>query len=387
MELTRLVLRQFRNYAELNQQFSAGLNLLVGGNAQGKSNLLEAIYLLATTKSMRGARDAELIAWEARAAVVSGWVRRDRQPDTELEVVLSRDEGKTLAAHGARVPRTGDFVGQLQVVAFCAADLEIVRGEPARRRRFLDLEISQISPSYCHALGRYRRVVEQRAQLLKSLRGRSVAGSEALLATWTEQLIQYGAPIVARRARYLADLGERAGAIHHELTEGREHLTVGYRCSFPIAGAESAEAVAVAFREALARVADDERRRGLCLVGPHRDDVAFLFDGHDARPYGSQGQQRTIALSLRLAELDLMEEVAGEPPVCLLDDVFSDLDDRRRAQLFERIGERCQTLVTCARLGALPETVRRRGVVYEVEAGRLRRCELAPAALSPRRGL
>ncbi|MBI3911147.1 MAG: DNA replication/repair protein RecF [Armatimonadetes bacterium] len=369
MELTRLSLLHFRNYASLNHAFSPGLNLLVGGNAQGKSNLLEAIYLLATTKSMRGARDTELISWSEPTAVVTGRIRRERQPDAELEVVLSRAGPKLLATHGARAARVMDFVGQLQVVAFCAADLEIVRGEPARRRRFLDLEISQISPRYCHALGCYKRVVEQRAQLLRATRDRRVPGLEAMLAPWTEQLVRYGAQVVERRQRYISELAERAVLVHEDLTEGRERLDISYRCSFPLAGATTLDATEIAFREALERAAGDERRRGLCLVGPHRDDLGFLFDGHDARPYGSQGQQRTIALSVRLAELDLLREETGEAPLCLLDDVLSDLDERRRTHLFERVGDRCQTFVTCVRLAALPTEIQRRGMVYHVEAG------------------
>lgn len=366
MILRYLSLRQFRNYPELHQEFAPGLNLIVGANGQGKTNLLEAIYLLATSKSLRGSRDVDLIGWDAPAALVTGEVLREKSHDVELEVVLSRQERKALVVNTVRVSRAMEFVGQLKAVAFSATDVEIVRGEPSRRRRFLDLGISQISPSYCHALACYRKVVEQRTRLLKALQGGRGAGET--LEAWTEQLVTYGERLVERRRQFVEQLEERARVIHERLTEGRERLTVAYEPSFRLRAGETAEA---AYRRALGEQQLEELRRGVCLVGPHRDEVLFLIDGRDARVFGSQGQQRTVALSVRLGELELMRELTGETPVCLLDDVFSELDARRRKHLFEVTLEQCQTFLTTTDLGLLPEAVRDGAQLFWVEEGRL----------------
>jgi DNA replication and repair protein RecF len=268
-----------------------------------------------------------------------------------------------------------DFIGQLKVVAFCAADLETVRGEPARRRRFLDLEISQLSPSYCHTLGYYRKVTEQRSRLLKLARDRAArAAAEETLGEWTEQLVQHGSRLVERRRHFVERLQEYAQPIHALLSDQRELLTVAYRPSFR-AGEEAlstTEGIQAAFRQALAHVHEEELRRQMCLVGPHRDDVTLLINGREVRTYGSQGQQRTVALSLKLAEVELMHEMSGEAPVCVLDDVFSELDARRRAHIFDVILDTCQVFLSTTDADLMPVELRRRGLVLEVSDGALR---------------
>ncbi len=372
MVLRRLSLLHFRNYAEFQYGFAPGLNYLVGPNAQGKSNLLEAGYLLATTKSMRGGRDTEMVAWDRNVAVVTGEVGRELTYDVELEVCLSRNEPKSLAVNRARVPRVTEFVGQLKAVAFSSADIDIVRGEPARRRRFLDLEISQASPAYCHTLACYRKVLDQRTRLLKVLRERGgprAADREESLAEWTAQLVRYGARLVERRAAFLRRLAEFAQPIHALLTDQREHLGLAYESSFALPRAGGSDETAGAFAEALAGVRHEELRRGVCLIGPHRDDLSFLFNGREARVYGSQAQQRSVVLSARLAELELLREECGESPVCLLDDVLSELDDRRREHLFEIITGAGQVLLTGTDEDALPEGARRAATLHEVREG------------------
>lgn len=379
MLLRHLSLQQFRNYISFQQQFGPALNVMYGGNAQGKTTLLEGVYLLATSKSMRGSRDSELIRWDAPAAVVTGQVLRTKANDLDLEVALSTTEKKSLVVNTIRVTRAMDFVGQLKAVAFSLSDLEVVRGEPSRRRRFLDLEISQLSPSYCHALACYRKVVEQRSKLLKMARDRSLRATlEENVNAWTEQLIQYGSRLVHRRQQFLQHLGEYALPIHGVLTEEQERLTLAYRPSFKLsesartmaAGeAEGLEAVQNAFREALAQVREEEYRRQVCLVGPHRDDLMFLVNGRDVRVYGSQGQQRTVALSAKLAEVELMRELSGEPPVCLLDDVFSELDARRRGHIFDVTLGACQTFLSTTDLELLPPAVLKQAEIYRVRDG------------------
>jgi DNA replication and repair protein RecF len=373
MILERLSLRDYRNYTALDAAFSSGANILVGQNAQGKTNLLEAVYLLATTKSLRGSRDQEVIAWEKERAMVTGEVRRTRRADVELEAIISRAEKKLLRVNGVRQTRVMDFVGQLNAVAFSTSDIEVIRGEPALRRRFLDLEISQISPSYCHSLAYYRRTLEQRNQLLKQARDRRHHGPvEESLAPWNDQLISYGSRIIERRAQFLRRLQEFARTVHSALTEETEYLGLTYKPSVPIEGEPSLEEIRMTFTEALDEVRAEERARGVSVVGPHRDDLACLVNGYDVRTYGSQGQQRTAALSIKLAEIELIRDLTEEPPVCLLDDVMSELDERRRSHIFDVTMGTCQTLLTCTDTATLPAEILRQAEVLEVRAGAVR---------------
>jgi len=370
MILRHLELRQFRTYPSLAQEFSPALNVLVGDNGQGKTNLLEAVYLLATSKSFRGSRDADLVRWDEPAAVVTGQALREKAHDVEVEVGLAQGHKKSLLVNTVRQTRAGDFIGQLKVVCFSAADLETVRGEPARRRRFLDLEISQLSPSYCHTLGYYRKVVEQRNRLLKSLRYRGAAASEETgLGAWTEQLIQHGTKLVERRRQFLERLDALAGPIHAQLTEEGERLRIAFEPAFRLPEEEGK--TETAFREALGAVRQEELRRQMSLIGPHRDDVLFLVNGRDVRVYGSQGQQRTAALSVKLAEVLLMRDLAGEAPVCVLDDVFSELDAKRRSHIFEVVLGQCQTFLSTTDRGFVPPEVLRQASVWEVRGGAL----------------
>lgn len=371
MILRHLSLQEFRNYASLRQEFSPSLNVLTGSNAQGKSNALEAVYLLATSKSMRGSKDVELIRWDQPAAVITGEVLRTKANDIEVEVALSRTGPKSLVVNTVRQPRAMEFIGQLKVVCFSVADLEVVRGEPSRRRRFLDLEISQLSPSYCHALGYYRKILEQRNRLLKMMRDRSTRmGAEETLVSWTDQMIVYGAKLVERRAQFLTKLNEFCQPIHEMLTEGRELLTVSYSPTFKSAG--GAEDIQEAFRTALATVKQEELRRQVSVMGPHRDDILFLVNGRDVRTYGSQGQQRTVALTIKLAEVELMRDLTDEAPVCLLDDVFSELDAKRRGHIFDVTLGACQTFISTTDVELLPASVLSDANVWNVQDGRLR---------------
>jgi DNA replication and repair protein RecF len=372
MLLRELCLRHYRNYPALSAGFSPALNVFVGTNAQGKTNLLEAIGLLATTKSLRGSRDQELIAFDSEFGADTGVVTREQRPDVTLEVTLGRGQLKSVRVNGVRQHRLIDFIGQFNAVSFSSADIEVIRGEPSLRRRFLDLEISQIGPSYVYALAHYRRILEQRNRLLKAIREGGGRGSLAdSLAAWDEELLEHGSSMVQRRRQFIRHLEELALPIHARLTEEGEELGITYECSFPLPEADDAEEVRAVFEEALREHRAEELRRGLSLVGPHRDDVLFEVNGRDVRVYGSQGQQRTAALSTRLAEIEVIRELTGEPPVCLLDDVLSELDDLRRAQLFDVTVGACQTFLTCTSTRSLPEAVLADARVYRVAAGTL----------------
>ena len=371
MRVTDLKLADFRNYATLDITPGAGLNVVVGRNAQGKSNILEAIYILATSKSTRAGKDTELIRFGTPQAKVTADVVRDKNSDIEVEMLLSLTEKKSARINGVRHTKLADAIGQVNAVLFDSGDLEIIRGEPAIRRRFLDLEISQTSPRYVHALAAYRKTLEQRNKLLRDIRdSRASFSAFDVIPAWNQQLALHGARLVERRRQFLGRLRELAATIHGTLSDDRDELDITYNPSFNIDGAVDEAAVEARFVEALDNVMEEELTRGTTVRGPQRDDVSFTVNGQDCRLYGSQGQQRTVALSLKLAERQLIEELVGEPPILLLDDVLSDLDDVRRHHLFELTAQGgSQTFLSCTNLRAFSKEVLARSVVYTVVSG------------------
>ena len=360
-------LRRFRNYTELDFHPSPGLNILVGENAQGKSNLLESIYLLSTTKSLRASRDSEMIQRGEELAGAAVEVIRQTEADAEVEIAIASTDKKTVKINGVRRPRVIELLGRLNSVHFSSIDLGIVSGEPANRRRYLNLEISQISPKYVFDLASYKKALEQRNRLLRDLRDKPM--QESGLEVWTEQLVRYGAPLIEKRRFFLERLAPLADEIHRELTDARESLAILYLPNVPLSDDRSESAAESALRTHLQKSTGEELRRGITLAGPQRDDVQFLINGADARLYGSMGQQRTVVLSLKLAQYRLMEEYVGESPVMLLDDVFSDLDDRRREHLLRWVRGRCQTFITTTNLHAFPEEIVAESAIYSVRDG------------------
>ena len=408
MLVCQLKLSGFRNYNVLDLTPGEGLNILHGANAQGKSNVLEALSLLATTRSFRAGRESEMIFRDSEMAHVTAEVAREREGDAEIQVSVFQTDKKAVRVNGLKRSRVVDILGQFNAVFFGSVDLPIVTGEPSTRRHYLNIEISQISPRYVYDLGHYKRVLEQRNRLLRDLRERPRPPAEAGLDVWNEQLIQFGAPLFEKRRFYIERLAPLADQIHRELTDGKEGLEVRYipsivlpRCGEPDrlreyspedrylaeaqASAESeaptrpqtppesplsaTETIANAFRRALEGVGQDEARRGTTLLGPQRDDLVFLINGLDARIYGSQGQQRTVVLALKLAEFQLIEDYVGEPPVMLLDDVMSDLDDTRRKHLLRWVRRRCQIFLTCTNLRSFPKEILDEATTFRVVAG------------------
>ncbi|HLT58146.1 MAG: DNA replication/repair protein RecF [Limnochordales bacterium] len=377
MKLRRLLLKDFRNYTHLDLEPAPGLNLLVGANAQGKTNLLESILFLAVFRSPRAAREAELIRWGAAEAHAAAVLARG-EATGRLEVRLRQDRPKAILWNGA-VLRPQEALGILTAVSFFPDDLELVKGAPAGRRRLLDVLLCQADGRYRRHLARLLRVLRHRNVQLKALQGQRHGA--ALLDVFNEQLLNEAVPILVRRAQAVRRLGEWAAAIHGRITGQRERLELVYRPFFagegegPDPGWEEAGAVRERFAEVLRRRQGEELARGVSLVGPQRDDVQFLIDGADARTFASQGQQRTAVLACKLAELEFLRTETGAYPVLLLDDVLSELDGSRRAYLLEAVGETVQTFVTAAHLDPLPGDLRRRAQVFHVERG-----SAAPAA-------
>ncbi len=371
MYIESVNLTNFRNYANLEFEPGEGFNILYGMNAQGKSAILESIYLLATSKSHRTSRDMDLIRIGESMARVCADVYRTARNEVTLEVILSRAEKKTVRIDRAKHPRIGDLVGQLNAVIFSSVDIDMVRGEPSLRRRFLNLEISQVSPRYVYALGRYKRVLDQRNNVLREMK---LAGGPASgLEVWDTQLAAYGATVISRRREFIRFLADGAARLYESLTDGSEKLAVTYKPSLDMGAAQTEQEVSAAILAALAARREMDVSRGTTSVGPHRDDLALVVNDLPVREYGSQGQQRTVAVALKLAEIDLMIQEVGEPPVVLLDDVMAELDEVRRAKVFELTKDRCQTMVTTTNLMELDERVRESSALFEVAQGTVRR--------------
>jgi len=354
VHLSRLQLHNFRNYPALDLPLQPGLTVLHGQNAQGKTNVLEAIYLLASGTSYRAASDKEVIRWGApeteRLARVTG---RLAGSEAELEVVVADMPGlstKRALVNGAG-KRLADFVGRLPAVLFGPEQLDLVTGSPSQRRGYLDGALSQTDRAYYRALAVYTRVLQQRNQLLKAFRERDVQPDELLY--WDQQLVEAGSLISSRRARCLQQLSPLAARQHERLAPGGGELQLDYETKlfrsdggWQRLAAASSEDIAAEFRAWLRLESDREIAQGTSVVGPHRDDLLLRIDGKPVEKFGSRGQQRTVALALKLAELELVQAHTGEQPLLLLDDVLSELDEARRGALRDVVHGHEQVLLT-----------------------------------------
>lgn len=367
MHVQILELLGFRNYATLAFNPAMGLNVLYGTNAQGKSAVLESLYLLATSKSHRTSHDADMIRIGDEATRVNARVIRTASTDIALEVILSRKEKKTVKLNGAKHQKIADLIGQLKAVIFSALDIEMVRGEPDLRRRFLNLEISQVSPQYVFVLARYKRSLEQRNNLLKELR--TGIGSSMPLDVWDAQVAEYGSGVIARRRKFCASLSLTAADIYGFLTDSAEQMSLSYKPSLQLEDGTSEADIRDAFVRKLAEKRDIDIARATTTVGPHRDDIGFEISGMDARDFASQGQQRTAALAVKLAEVELMEQEAGESPIVLLDDAGAELDELRRRRVVEKTAGKCQTFITTTRPDELGNELLQAADLFEVKAG------------------
>ena len=347
MYLRSLHLSNFRNYAQQQVEFGSPKTILVGENAQGKSNLLEAVELLATLKSHRASRDREFVRRGATAGKILATIDRLGTLH-EMAVDLRQQGRRSLRLDGQIVRRRADFLGQLNAVTFSSLDLDLVRGGPSARRDWLDGILLQLEPVYSDIWDRFRQVLKQRNALLKCVE----PADESSLAAWNAELVAAGTRVIRRRSRLLQRLQPLAQKWHGEISGARESLSLSYAPQVEIANSDATVAeVQERFWLELRDKVAAERVRGTSLVGPHRDDVLLEIDGNPAREYGSQGQQRTLVLSLKLAELELIEAVVGEAPLLLLDDVLAELDLQRQDRLLDTISDRVQTIVTTTHLG------------------------------------
>lgn len=375
MHVHSLELDYYRNYRRLSLELDRNLNIFIGDNAQGKTNLIESIYLLATGRSHRTFRDTDLIKWNATAAQVKAQVNT-QMGSFSMRVLLSNNRRKRFWIGGEELRRQSDLIGFLNVVLFSPDDLQLVKGSPSMRRHFIDLGLAQVSKVYRHDLVEYNKVLQQRNSLLKNIAERKAKVDE--LHLWDAQLIEYGTRLMYKRAHAIQRIAGFAGESHKGISGGEENLTIHYLPFYLKEGESVADTKLPLIEEINERFAKQlesnrlqELRRGTTLAGPQRDDLLFQIDGKDARQFASQGQQRTVVLALKLAELEFMREEVGEYPTLLLDDVLSELDSSRRSFFLETIGNKVQTLLTTTDRGNFRRDELRHSRQYVIMDGQL----------------
>ena len=366
MYLKTLELHNFRNYADLVVEFGSGINVLLGENAQGKTNLLESIYFLALTRSHRTNSDRDLISWKTKAARVSGSVQKEHTV-TPLEINLS-SKGKNAKVNHLEQSRLSQYVGQLNVILFAPEDLSIVKGSPAVRRKFIDMEFGQMSSKYLYNSTQYRSVLKQRNQYIKQLQF-NPKGDQVYLDVLSDQLAAHGAEIIFQRIQFLKKLEKWSQEVHKEISQGKEKLSFQYVSPISSDQADTTEKIYAALQALFQKQREKELQQGKTLVGPHLDDVRFMVNDKNVSTFGSQGQQRTTALSVKLAEIDLMKEETGEYPVLLLDDVLSELDDSRQTHLLTAIQNKVQTFITTTSLSGVAQQLINEPHVFNIDHG------------------
>jgi DNA replication and repair protein RecF len=343
MIIKSLELSDFRNYENLKIDFSSGTNILYGDNAQGKTNILEAIFMSATTKSHKGSKDKEIIRFGKDEAHIRTILDRDNA-EYRVDMHLRSSKTKGIAIDGQKIKRASDLIGKLNVVFFSPEDLSIIKNGPSERRRFMDMELCQLDQVYLNSLSKYNKLVVERNKVLKDLFDHPE--NSVLLDVQDKQLCEYGSVIIKTREKFIGDLNEIIRPIHNKLTGGKEDLSIYYEPNVDAAD----------FEKKLSSSRQRDIYAKQTTVGPHKDDFSFIVKRNsdnsekiDIRKYGSQGQQRTASLSLKLSEIEIVKKAKKENPVLLLDDVLSELDSNRQNYLLNTIGD-IQTIITCTGL-------------------------------------
>lgn len=349
MILKSIELKNFRNYEDLDLKFDSGTNILFGDNAQGKTNILEAAYVSGTTKSHKGSRDKDMIRFGEEESHIRTIVEKQGK-EYQLDIHLKKNRSKGIAINKVPIKKASELFGILNMVFFSPEDLNIIKNGPSERRRFLDAEICQLDKIYLSDLTRYNKILMQRNRLLKDMQHQPQLMET--LPVWDMQLVEYGKRLIRRRRQFVEELSEIVTGIHRNISGKREELVLRYE---PNIDAEFLE-------DELNRVREKDRKYAQTSVGPHRDDISFFIRGVDIRKFGSQGQQRTSALSLKLSEIELVRQTIHDTPVLLLDDVLSELDSNRQNYLLNSIHD-IQTMITCT---GLDEFVRNRFQIDKV---------------------
>lgn len=369
MYLKHFIAQNYRNLQQFEVDFDPNVNIFIGQNAQGKTNLLEAIYFLALTRSHRTSNDKELIAFGQDYANVSGHVYKS-QIDLSLRVLITK-KGKKVWVNRIEQAKLSKYVGQLNAILFSPEDLDLIKGAPNLRRRFMDQEFGQISAEYLYFAGKYKQVLQQKNNYLKQL-AKGDAHDTMFLEVLSDQLAGVAAEVVVRRFQFLKSLDEYAQDAYNHISTGAENLQVTYQPSVKeITEKDSVEEVYHKLLTNFQKNQKVEILKGTTLSGPHRDDIEFTLNGKDAHLYGSQGQQRTIALSLKLAEIQLVHQMTAEYPLLLLDDVMSELDHKRQSALLNYIHGKTQTFITTTDLAGISWEIIKKPKIYQIKSGQI----------------
>ena len=359
MIIKSLELSDYRNYEQVSIKFDKGINILYGDNAQGKTNILEAIYLFGTTKSHRGNKDKEIIRFGCEESHIRALFIKN-EVEYQIDIHLRNEKSKGIAINGVKLKKAAELLGLANIIIFSPEDLSIIKNGPSDRRRFIDAELCQLDKVYLYNLTNYNKIVNQRNNLLKDILIHPELRDT--LDVWDSQLINIGSKIIERRKIFIDQLNEIIVDIHKNISGNKEKLDIIYEPNIDIEG----------YEEKLKRHREKDIRYKLTSVGPHRDDFIININDVDTKKYGSQGQQRTTALSLKLAEIKLVEKITGTTPILLLDDVLSELDSNRQNYLLNSIGD-IQTIITCTGLDEFIENRIEINKVFKVTEGTVKR--------------
>ncbi|APX71581.1 DNA replication/repair protein RecF [Companilactobacillus allii] len=373
MYIKDLRLRNYRNYESLNISFSPNINVFLGHNAQGKTNLLEAMYFLALTRSHRTSNDKDLIRWGSDFSRISGLVIKDNTSKLKLDLVVSKS-GKKAKLNNIEQRKLSSYIGNLNVVLFSPEDLSIVKGNPGIRRKFIDMEFGQISNQYLQTVSQFRSVLKQRNAYLKKLQHHQ-SKDLVYLEVLSDQLAGYCAEVVRTRLDFLGKLQGHIEKIHDQISDHQEILKIKYS-SFYDSTDKTVENIYDIYKQAFKDNTQKEIQRGVTLFGPHRDDIKFLINDKNVQDFGSQGQQRSVALSLKLAEVELIKEQVGDYPVLLLDDVLSELDQKRQTHLLSSIGNGIQTFITTTSLEDVDQKIVKNPNILNITNGKVQQEEI-----------
>lgn len=372
MKLTNLQLQNFRNYESVQLEFTDGVHVFIGENAQGKTNLMESIYALAMTKSHRTTNDKELIGWNKEFATIKGTVEKTATK-TNLELQFSK-KGKIAKVNYLEQKRLSSYLGNLNVILFAPENLTLVKGSPQNRRKFVDMELGQMSSLYLYDLVEYNRVLKQRNTYLKQLAIKKKQPDE-YLDVLSEMLSELASKIVFHRLDFMKQLEALAIPIHDQLSLGREKFSVSYQATIPLEDGLTPSQMKEIYMDQFKKNQTREADQATTLIGPHRDDLIFYLNEVPVQTYGSQGQQRSTVLSLKLAEIELMKLSTGEYPLLLLDDVLSELDDDRQTHLIKAIENKVQTFITTTSLDGIKQQFINEPVVIPIEKGTILKTE------------
>ena len=369
MYLDHFVVQNYRNLEKIDTKFDPNVNIFIGKNAQGKTNLLEAIYFLALTRSHRTNTDKELIHFGADYANIMGKVYKS-QVNVNLRVLITK-KGKKVWINRIEQPKLSKYVGQLNSILFSPEDLELIKGAPALRRKFMDQEFGQINSEYLFFASKYRQVLAQKNNYLKKL-AKGQAKDQIFLDVLSDQLAGIAAEIISRRFKFLEYLSDFASEAYEHISLASEKLTIAYRPS--ISGIKSSDSTEEIYHKVLHNFQKTkimEMKKGTTLSGPHRDDIEFKLNDRNAHLYASQGQQRSIALSIKLAEIQLVYHLTDEYPLLLLDDVMSELDHGRQSALLNYIHGKTQTFITTTDLEGISWEIIKKPKIYHIQSGKI----------------